>query len=184
MAVTSTELDEVDLLVIVGISTGMTQEQAGAWVCTPSLPTGITPRAIRARMQAKKAHYERLITQITGRIRQTQQQFEDITKEQYKAKLEKLRSKGIQAKEKALDAGIDGTGDLALAVKVADSIEDRDFGKVSQVHKHEGAVDVNHKMVWQPERVLIQQEHDIQDSARLLSGLPSEVLEAEVLDSH
>lgn len=176
------ELDEIDFQIIVGLCLRKTQAEVGAWVSTPEKPAGISERTVRNRIEQKQVAYDRLRAHFGASLNQQRIEFEAITKQEYREKLETLRAKSVAVKELALDSALSG-GSLELGVKVADSIEDREFGKASQVHKHEGDVNVSHQVVWKPQdvRMLIRQERDIADSDDLLKFLPGEVLEGELV---
>lgn len=181
-------LDEVDFQIIFALAMGQNQEEAGRFVCTPLIPGGITDRTVRNRINAHRAEYDRLIPRFALAINQKQLAFEEITKEQYREKLQKLRAKGLKVKELALDSGIEHASDvekLSLAVKVAEGLEERDLGKATQVHKMEGQVEHTHRLTWNPQpiRALAQQEADMLNSQKLLSALSdtSDAVEAEVV---
>lgn len=177
--------DEADVLIIAGLCLGMTQEVAGNWVATPAFPTGFTERTVRNRLAAHPEVIDRLMGRIASAFKKKEAEFEDLTRQQYREKIEKLRSKAVKVKELALDHAINNETDteaLNLGIKVAESVEDRDFGKAKQVV--ESAGDVNHHhFVWtqQTREQLLAQERDILASGDLLKALPGDVLEAEVV---
>lgn len=160
----------------------MTWEEVGSFVETPQFPTGVTEKTARNRYQANKPTFDRLILKLSGKVRQQQQQFEDLTKQQYRERIEKLRAKAISVKERALDEALVNDEHLALGVKVAESIENRDFGMARQVVDNSGEVNHNH-FVWtaQSRDQLVAQERDMLDSGDLLRALPGDVLEADIV---
>lgn len=176
------ELDEVDFQIIIQLCLGKSQDAAGDWVCTPEFPAGISGRTVRKRIDIKRAAYDRLRERIGPALQKKQEEFEEVTKQHYLEKLGRLRSKGYLVKEKALDNAINGQGDMALGVKVADGIEDRDFGRVSQVHKLEGGFNVNHTVTHLPARTVIELARALEDSRQLLPA-PQSVIDAEYEDS-
>jgi hypothetical protein len=177
--------DELDVLLLAGLALGMTQEKAGKWAATPQFRDGVSDRTVRNRLEATAPTSERLLMKLSEAFRRKEEAFEELTRDAYKKKLETLRDKAYKVKERALDNALDSVNDteaLALGVKVADGVEDRDLGKASQVHKHEGSVIQNH-VFWnpQPVRALAEQEVDMLNSSRLLAALPADAIEAEVV---
>lgn len=179
-------LDEVDFQVIYARSIGMTWDEAGRFVQTVGHPNGITEKTCRNRYKDNQLAFDRLISKFSGPIRAQMEEFKAITKDEYREKLAAMRAKGAKTKELALDYAISNPTDataLTLGVKVADSLEDREFGKASQVHKVSGEHTVNHLVFNpQPVRQLAAQEVDMLNSKRLLDALPADVLEAEVVE--
>ena len=176
------DLDEADFQILVALAAGKSQSEAGGWVSTPEFPAGLTDRTVRNRIAAKQAAYDRLRTKVAELLTREKREYEELTKQKYLEKLGNLRSKGLELKDKILTDATEGRGDLALGLKVAESVEERDFGKATQVQRVEG--EVNHNLlVWKPQpvRALLQQELDIRDSDDLLKALPDGVLEAEVV---
>lgn len=178
-------LDETDCQLISALALGMSQEEAGEWVRTPLHPNGISDRSIRNRMQDLPEIYERCIVKISEAFRRNKQEFEQITRQQFREKLEKLRDKSVRVKETALDQALSNPTSaefLGLGVKVADSIEDRDFGKAKQVLSGEFHSTHEH-FVWtsQTKAELLAQERDILESQKLLSSAPPDAIEAEVV---
>jgi hypothetical protein len=178
----SPALDEADFQLIVALAIGMNQIDAGKWVCTPDFPDGMSDRSVRNRESKKKASYDWLKVKIGSALQAKRAEFEELTKEKYREQFARLRAKGLAVKEKALDAALVSDEMLPLGVKVAESVEDRDFGKAKQVMESVG--DVNHHLyVWTPQtpQQLLAQEHDMLDSDELLKALPGDVLEAELV---
>lgn len=175
-------LDEADFQLIVALAIGMNQVDAGKWVCTAEFPAGMSDRSVRNRLAAKKAAYDSLKVKIGSALHAQRAEFEALTKEKYLEQFSRLRAKGLAVKEKALDAALVSDEMLALGVKVAESVEDRDLGKAKQVMENVGDVN-HHHFVWTPQtaKQLLAQEHDMIDSDDLLKALPGDVLEAEVL---
>ena len=177
--------DEADVLIIAGAALGMSQEAIGNWICTPAFPAGVSERTVRNRISENRESYDRLVTRIGAAFTRKKEEFEELTKADYRQKLEKLRAKGLRVKELALDQGIEMPYQpefLKLAVNVAESLEDRDFGKAKQVVDHSG--EVNHTVfVWTSEtrEQLLAQEHDMLEAGTMLKALPGDVLEAEVV---
>lgn len=177
--------DELDVQIIAGLSLGMTQQATAKWVCTPDYPTGVTDRTVRNRLADKQIAFERLILHIARAFSRKEEEFEALTKEKYRERLERLRSKSVRVKELALDNALqspNAVDSLALGVKVAESIEDRDFGKAKQVVEHDG--DVNHNYIlWTgvTPRQLEAHQVDMDDSEDLLKALPGDVMDAEVV---
>lgn len=177
--------DEADVLIIAGRALGMTQEAIGKWLCTPTHPTGVSERTVRNRIAEQQEPYDRLTNHLALTFRRHEEEFKEITKAEYTKMREKLRSKGIRAKELALDQGIQNPGvtdALALAVKVADGLEERDFGKARQVIDHSGEIE-HRVVVWTSDtpKQLMAHEVDMDDSAQLLNALSGDVLEAELV---
>lgn len=174
-------LDEADYQICVARSLGLTWLEVAKFIETPAFPTGMSDKGCRNRYENAKPVFDRLIAKFAGRIRREQEAFEELTKQQYRDKLAKLRDKAYRVKERALDAGLESDEFLPLAAKVADTIEDRDFGKAKQVVENTG--DVTHNLVWtsQTAQQLWAQERDILASDDLLNLLPGEVLEAEIV---
>jgi hypothetical protein len=177
--------DEADVLIIVGRALGKTHEGVGKWVSTPTFATGVSEKTVRNRINDMGDAFDRLIGRISLEFSKRDTEFEQITKERYREKLAELRGKAVRVKEKALDHAIINDTDtdaLSLGVKVADSLEDRDLGKATQVHK----VNSDHRHILmfnpQPVRKLIAQEVDMDDSRKLLESLGDDVLEAEVIE--
>ena len=182
----SRPLDEIDLQIIVALCLGMNQESAGNWICTPDCPSGVSERTVRNRIARNRAAYDRLRQRLGEAFHRKEVEIEALSKDKYREKLADLRSKGFRVKEIALDQAIANpyhTDFLTLGVKVADSVEDRDFGKAKQIHEHEGDVNVNHR-IWgkpQPAEVLAAQDADIASSQRLLAAVSADVLEGELV---
>jgi len=175
-------LDEADFQIIAALALGMDQVSAGKWVCTSEFPQGISDRSVRNREARNKPAYDRLKVKIGSALHAQRAEFEDMTKEKYREQFARLRSKGLAVKEKALDAALVSDEHLALGVKVAESVENRDFGMAKQVVENSG--DVNHHLnVWTPQTrdQLMSQERDMLASDDLLRALPGEVLEGEVV---
>lgn len=178
-------LDETDVLIIAGICLGMTQETAGEFAVSVQHPQGVSQRTVRNRRDDKPDIYDRLISRISVAFARQREEFEDLTKAQFREKLDRLRHKSVRVKEIVLDQAIQNPTAaefLALGLKAADGVEDRDFGKAKQVVDHSG--DVNHNVfVWTSEtrEQLLAQERDMLASDGLLKMLPGEVLEAELV---
>lgn len=178
--------DEADVLVIAGLALGMTQEAIGNWVCTPMFPAGFSERTVRNRLSENREAYDRLVLRLASAFRRKEEEFEDLTKEKYKEKLAKLRGQRFRVQELALTQGIENPVDsnvLGLAVRVAQNLDDRDFGKAKQVIEGTGGFEHNHNVIWtsQTREDLVQQELDIRESRRLLNALPDGVIEAEIV---
>lgn len=177
--------DELDVQIIAGLCLGMTQEAVGNWVCTPTFPAGVSERTVRNRIADNREEYDRCLVRVGTAFKRKQEEFEDLTKAQYREKLAKLRSKGLRVKELGLDAAISNPTDpnlLGIGVRVAESIEDRDFGKATQVVDNTGDVR-HHHLIWTSEtrEQLMRQEYDMRESQRLLEAVPKDVVEAEVV---
>ena len=177
--------DELDLQILAGLCLGMTQEATGDWCCTPSFPAGVSERTVRNRIADNREAYDRCLVKIGAAFKRKQEEFEDITKAQYREKLARMRSKALRVKDIALDGAITNPTDVnfvALGVKVAESIEDRDFGKAKQVVEASGEVRHEH-YIWTTEtrEQLLAQEYDMIESQKLLGAVPKDVLEAEVV---
>lgn len=178
----SKPLDEADFQIIVALAIGMDQVSAGKWVCTADFPDGMSDRSVRNREARNKPAYDRLKVKIGSALHAQRSEFEELTKEKYREQFARLRAKGLAVKEKALDAALISDEHLALGVKVAESVEDRDFGKAKQVMENVGDVN-HHHFVWTPQtrEQLMAQERDMIGSDDLLRALPGEVLEGEVV---
>lgn len=177
--------DELDVQIIAGLSMGMTQEAAGNWCCTPVFPSGVSERTVRNRMADKREAYDRCLFRIGAAFKRKEEEIGEISKQQYKENLAKLRGKGLRVKEIALDSAIANPLDpnlLGIGVKVAEANENRDFGMAKQVVETSVDGRVDH-FVWTSEtrEKLMAQERDMLASDSLLRSLPGEVLEAEVV---
>ena len=179
--------DELDCQIIAGLGLGMTQEAVGNWVCTPEFPAGVSERTVRNRIAANRDAYDRCLFRVGTAFKKKQEEFEDLTKQQYREKLAKLRSKGLRVKEQALDTALQNPLSpelLGLGVKVAESIENRDFGNAKQVVETYAEGRVDH-FVWTSDtrQQLIAQERDMFAAEMLLKALPGDVLEAELVET-
>ncbi len=177
--------DELDVQLIAGLCLGMTQEAVGNWACTPVFPSGVSERTVRTRLADNREAYDRCIFRIGVAFKRKEEEFEELTKAQYREKLSRLRSKGLRVKELGLDAAISNPLSpelLGLGIRVAESIEDRDFGKAKQVVEASGEVRHDH-FIWTSETMaqLMAQEFDMRDSDKLLEAVPKDVLEAEIV---
>lgn len=183
--VPETVLDESEVLVIAALALGMGQEDAGRFAISAAYPAGISGRSVRKWMEAKPDLFERLIRNIKGVVAREHREFADMTRQQFREKLQKLRSKSAAVTEKVLDAALDNATDvqfLSLGLKAAQNIEDRDLGKAKQMVGYDGNVTVDHFVTTRhTQQDLLEQENDIEASQNLLSGLPAEVFEAEVV---
>lgn len=178
--------DEADVLIIAGRCLGMSYEATGDWVCTPSFPAGVSEKTVRNRIANNREAYDRLLSRIGVAFKKKEEEIEEISREKYREKLQKLRGKAVRVKELALDHAINNAFDvkaLTLGAQVAESVEDRDLGKASQVHKVEGGVHHVHTFNPQPIRQLLGQEVDMVNSNRLLNSLPKDVIDAKVVPS-
>lgn len=178
--------DEADLQVIAALALGMTEDQAGAFVCTVLYPNGITGRTVRNWKNRKPVLYERNIVRIASRWNQAKEEFRQITRDELRVEIEKLRSKAVRVKGKALDHALlndNDTAALALGNNAATDILDRDLGKATQPHRVDGEM-VHTLRIWgspQPAALLEQQDRDMIDAEDLLKELPGDVMEAEVV---
>jgi hypothetical protein len=164
---------------------GMTQEATGNWCCTPVFPYGVSERTVRNRQADKREAYDRCLFRIGAAFKREKEAIQEISRTEYREKLAKMRGLGLAAKKAALHSGIDNPTDpalLGLAVRVAESMENREFGMAKQVVEasHDGRVD---HFIWTSDspRQLMAQEMDMRESEALLRSLPSDVLEAEVV---
>lgn len=177
--------DEAEVLVAAGLGLGMNQEDVGRWAITAQYPNGVSGRSVRTWISGKPDAFERLITRIKGAVAREHQEFADLTREQYRERLLKLRHKSVRVKEQALDAAIENPTDpqfLAIGVRVAEGIENRDLGMAKQLLEVGGNVSHDHFLFTAQTRAeLLTQELEIEASQKLLSSLPSDVIEAEVL---
>lgn len=177
--------DEADVLIVMGMCLGMSQEAIGNWICTPAFPAGVSERTVRNRIAGNREAYDRLLFRGGTAFKRKEEEIEEISREKYREKLAQLRSKAVRVKEIALDTAIDQQFNpdfLKIGVQVAESIEDREFGKAKQVVESTG--DVRHDViVWTRETPaqLMAQERDMVSSGELLKALPGDVLEAEVV---
>lgn len=177
--------DEMDVQIIAGLCLGMTQEAIGNWICTPIFKAGVSERTVRTRIADNREAIDRCAFRIGVAFKRKEEEFEEITKAQYREKLAKLRSKGLRVKELGLDAAISNPTSvehLSLGVKVAEALEDRDLGKATQVVASTGEVRHDH-YIWTSETPaqLMGQEYDMRESQKLLEAVPKDVLEAEVV---
>lgn len=177
--------DELDIQIIAGLAMGMTQEAVGNWCCTPIHTGGVSERTVRNRMAEQREAYDRLLFRIGAAFKREKETIQDISRQEYREKLAKLRGKAYRVKDLALESGITNPTDpnlLGIAVKVAQSVEDREFGQAKQIV--ETLIDgrVEH-FVWTTEtrQQLLAQERDMLESAALKNSLPGEILEAEVV---
>lgn len=177
--------DETDILLIVALALGRTQGDAGKFAATLDHPQGISERSVRERIKKDPDAYERLTSLISSEVTyKTQVEIEELTKEKYVEKRGKLRGKALVVKEMALNAAILRSSDidaLTLGNRVADAIEDRDFGKAKEIKEVNTRADV---VVWHAEKVskLTRDELEMRESADLLKMLPSGVIDAEFED--
>lgn len=178
-------LDESEVLVIAALALNMGQEEAGRFAISAAYPSGISGRSVRKWIEAKPDLFERLILRIKGVVAREHQEFAELTREQYRERLQKLRHKSVRVKELGLDAAINNPTDIAalsLGVKIADGVENRDLGMAKQHVEVGGNVNHDHFLFTaQTKAELLAQEAEIESSRLLLSGLPTEVYEAEVL---
>lgn len=179
---------EDDMYIIVGIATGMTHEQAGEFLATVRYPNGVSGRCVRNWQAAKREIYDRAILRIASRWKQLAEEFRQITRDELRGELEKLRHKAVRVKDKVLDHALTNASDtaaLTLGDRAADSLIDRDLGRAAQTHRLEGKATVEHNLrIWgmpQPAGRLAAQDRDMEDSDDLLASVPAEVLEAEVV---
>lgn len=180
-------LDELDVLIVAGLCLGMTQEAVGNWACTPTFPAGVSERTVRNRVAEHRETFDRLLFRVGLSFQRKQEEFEELTKAQYREKLAKLRSKGLRVKELGLDAAISNPTSvehLNLGAKIAESLEDRDLGKATQVIDTSGEVRHDH-YIWTSESPaeLMEQERDMIESRKLLSAVPADVIEAELVQA-
>lgn len=179
-------LDETDIQIIAALSLGMTHEQAGAFVATVQFPHGVTGRTVRNRMAEKSELYDRNVLKIASRFTAAKEEFRQITRAELKSALEGMRHKAAVVKDKVLDHALANPSDtaaLSLGEKAAESIIDRDLGRPKQVHEVSGEIEHNLR-VWghpQPAALLERQDRDMEESAKLLTALPGDVFEAEVV---
>lgn len=170
--------DETDILLILALALGKSREDAGRIA-------GIEEDVVAWRLDSKAEEYERVVARVAVPLNERKIEIETLTREQYAEKRGKLRGKALAVKELALDAAILNTGDLdalTLGNKVADAIEDRDFGKPKEVKE----VRARHELVvWNPQplRKLAREERDMLDSDDLLALLPADAIEAEVVET-
>lgn len=165
--------NERDTQIAIALAFGLSQEDTGKRVCTNDFPAGVTARTVYNRVKTNPRFIEDVIKFVRGLRNEREVEVKSLNKSTVEAELETLLGEAVATLRKALSEG---------DVKAASEVLDRVLGKASQVHKHEGDVNVNHR-VWQPERVLAAQERDMLASNDLLKALPGEVLEAEEIQS-
>jgi hypothetical protein len=161
--------NERDTQIAIALAFGLSQEDTGKRVCTIDFPSGVTPRTVYNRVKTNGGYIDSVIKFVRTLRGEREQEVKQLNKTNVKAELETLLGEAVATLRKALAEG---------DVKAASEVLDRVLGKSSQVHKHEGDVNVNHR-VWQPERALVAQERDMLASNDLLLALPAETLEAE-----
>ena len=170
--------DETDILLIIALALGKSQEDAAVFA-------GISDEACRVLLDTRSAAYAVILSTITEELRLRVSAAEDLTREQYVGKRGKLRGKASVVKELALNAAIQHPSDidaLTLGNKVADAIEDRDFGKPKEIKEVRERRDI---VVWNPQPLsrLTREERDILDAEDLLLLLPADAIEAEVVET-
>lgn len=129
-----------DVQLAIAKSFGLTDEEAGRRVQTPEAPDGVSVRTVQNRLSRNGDFIKGLVAWILPFVRQQQAEIEEISKEKYRGELEKLRGMILTVRKNALLSE-----DLALANKVADTIEDRLDGKAinraevlsAHLHKHQ-----------------------------------------------
>lgn len=179
-------IEEADIYVIVGLALGMTHDQVGAWVCTLDYPNGITGRTVRNWNERKQPVYDRIRMRIVEKFNQAKEEFRQITRDEVKQELEALRHKAVTVRSRVLDHALKNSSDtaaLSLGDRAAADLLDRDLGKAAQFHMVAGEVNHNHR-IWgvpQPAALLEAQERDMADSEDLLSKLPADLVDAEIV---
>lgn len=116
--------DLIDVQIALGKLLGLTDEEVAKRVCTEDKPQGISVRTLANRKVDKKAFIEAVIQWGLPLVRDHRESIEEITKDKYKAELEKLRGEILTVRKAALKGS-----DLSLANRVADTIEDRLDGR-------------------------------------------------------
>lgn len=165
--------DERDVQIAICKAFGFTDKQTALRIRTLEFPAGISERTVQNRLAASKLAFAEVSKYIAEIRRELDIDAKVVTKQTVRAELELLLGDAVATIRAALKD---------QDVKAAEAVLDRVLGKPSQVHKHEGDVNVNHTMVWQGRKELLEQEQDMLDSEKLLSAAPSDVLEAEVVE--
>lgn len=158
---------------------GLTHTQTASSISTPQSPNGVSDSTITQRIKVNGEWIEQMVNWAEGIKRQYQ-----------RAKLDAASAAPLSASElrKAMDSKL-GTswaiieaaideGNLELALWHIEQV----IGKPGQKLKIEGQVNHEHKMIWRPERVLLEEEKDLRGSQKLLTALSDDVFEAEVIE--
>jgi hypothetical protein len=167
-----TGFNERDLQIAICKGLGISDEDTARAICTPEFPTGVSSKTIQNRRNINRGFIE----QWTRYVANLRRDREIDAKVQTKAQLREEMEKALGTAWSRIFSAVQ-EGDTESAWRLIE----HQIGKPSQTHKHEGNVEVNHNLQWQPERVLASQERDMLESANLLRALPGDVLEAEVI---
>lgn len=149
----------------------MTKIDAAKKVMTVEFPNGISERTITNRRDKNPDFYTRYTLLIATAFREANP-IAAISKEKALAEMEGLLGAAFSTVRVAL-----ANNDIQAALRVIDQF----VPKPGQKLEISGGFNVDHRMIWQPERKLIQQERDMDASDSLLSALPEHVIEAELV---
>jgi hypothetical protein len=163
--------NERDAQIAIGLAFGLSREETGRRVCTSEFPSGVTERTVYNRVKTNGKFIDDVIKFVRSLRDERETEIKQLDKKSVRAELETLLGSAVGTLRKALTEG---------DVKAAIEVLDRNLGKATQVHKHEGDVLVNHTVTI---RQIIDQSQDALESQRLLGSLPAEVLEAEIVEA-
>lgn len=161
--------NERDTQIAIALAFGLSQEDAGKRVCTPDSPSGVTARTVYNRVKTNAKYIDDVIRYVRSLRGEREAEVKLLDKKTVHAELETLLGSAVQTLRKALE-----NNDTKAAIEVLD----RNLGKATQVHKHEGDVQMTHKVTI---RQIVSQHRDAIESDALLKALPGDVLEAELV---
>lgn len=163
--------DELDWQIAIYLSTGMTKAEAASHVLTADYPSGISERTITNRRDKNPEFFNRYTLLIASAFRE-KNPAAHISRDKAEAEMESLLGAAFSAVRVAL-----ANNDTQAALRVIDQF----VRKPPAGLEISGGVTVGHKMIWNPKEHLIRQERAIEDSDRLLTALPDDVIEGEVV---
>lgn len=152
---------------------GLTGADTATKIRTPESPKGVSLTTVRHRCSVNADFINQLADWGKSLRSEINTEVKRLNAQELREEMESELGKSWQILQAAIMAG-----DLDTARWHIEHV----IGKASQPHKMTVGGQIDHNMIWQPERYLAQQEKDSRESDDLLRLLPGDVLDAELVD--